>query len=105
VLVPEGRATLIPRLVTESLALEGVEHVLHRIDGEAVLRTPAGGELRFAPGEQVRDARGAGWSLDGDLGVLHARVEDDLLVTPDGHVNLTEAIPKAPAEVEACCVR
>jgi Xaa-Pro aminopeptidase len=33
------------------------------------------------------------------------RIEDDLLVTPDGHVNLTEAVPKAPSEVEACCVR
>jgi Xaa-Pro aminopeptidase len=33
------------------------------------------------------------------------RIEDDLLVTPGGHANLTEAVPKAPDEVEACCVR
>ena len=33
------------------------------------------------------------------------RIEDDLLVAPEGHANLTEAIPKAPGEVEACCVR
>jgi Xaa-Pro aminopeptidase len=33
------------------------------------------------------------------------RIEDDILVTADGHVNLTEATPKAPDEVEACCVR
>jgi Xaa-Pro aminopeptidase len=33
------------------------------------------------------------------------RIEDDLLVTADGHVNLTEATPKAPDEVEAACAR
>ena len=33
------------------------------------------------------------------------RIEDDILVTAEGNVNLTEAIPKQPAEVEACCVR
>jgi len=33
------------------------------------------------------------------------RIEDDILVTADGRVNLTEATPKAPDEVEACCVR
>jgi Xaa-Pro aminopeptidase len=29
------------------------------------------------------------------------RIEDDLLVTPDGHRNLTPGIPKEPGEVEA----
>jgi len=33
------------------------------------------------------------------------RIEDDLLVTSEGHENLTGAIPKTPEEVEACCVR
>jgi len=33
------------------------------------------------------------------------RIEDDILVTADGPVNLTEGTPKEPAEVEACCVR
>ncbi len=33
------------------------------------------------------------------------RIEDDILVTAEGNVNLTEAIPKQSAEVEACCVR
>jgi Xaa-Pro aminopeptidase len=33
------------------------------------------------------------------------RIEDDILVTAEGNVNLTEAIPKQPGEVEACCVR
>jgi Type I phosphodiesterase / nucleotide pyrophosphatase len=85
VLVPEGRDALLPRIVTEALALEGVEHVLYRAGDEGVLRAGAGGgELRFAAGGELRDARGATWSVDGDLGVLDARVEDGLLVTP-GH--------------------
>ena len=33
------------------------------------------------------------------------RIEDDILVTTGGHENLTQATPKAAAEVEACCVR
>jgi Xaa-Pro aminopeptidase len=33
------------------------------------------------------------------------RIEDDVLVTEDGHKNLTEAVPKEIAEVEAVCVR
>jgi hypothetical protein len=82
VLLPEGREELLPRIVTESLALDGVEHVLHRAGDEAVLRGHDG-ELRFAPGDDVRDARGGGWAFEGDLSVLRARVEDGLLVTPD----------------------
>jgi hypothetical protein len=41
------------------------------------------GELRFAPGGDLRDPRGGRWSVDGDLGVLGGRVEDGLLLTPD----------------------
>ncbi|ABC83054.1 aminopeptidase P N-terminal domain-containing protein [Anaeromyxobacter dehalogenans] len=33
------------------------------------------------------------------------RIEDDVLVTDDGHANLTEAVPKEIAEMEAVCVR
>ncbi len=36
---------------------------------------------------------------------LAVRIEDDLLVTPEGYVNLTEATPKEPREVEAACAR
>src|SRR5262249_40350979 len=83
VLVPEGRATLLPRLITESLALTGVEHVLYRSDGEGVLRGAGGAELRFAPGGDAGDRRGGRWSVDGDLAVLNARVEDGVLATPE----------------------
>ncbi len=33
------------------------------------------------------------------------RIEDDILVTAEGNVNLTEATPKTPDDVEACCAR
>jgi Xaa-Pro aminopeptidase len=33
------------------------------------------------------------------------RIEDDVLVTADGPVNLTEAVPKEVSELEAVCVR
>jgi Xaa-Pro aminopeptidase len=33
------------------------------------------------------------------------RIEDDVLVTPEGHENLTAAVPKEVDEVEAVCVR
>jgi Xaa-Pro aminopeptidase len=33
------------------------------------------------------------------------RIEDDVLVTPEGHRNLTEATPKEIADVQATCVR
>jgi Xaa-Pro aminopeptidase len=33
------------------------------------------------------------------------RIEDDILVTADGHENLTDAIPKEIGEMEAVCVR
>ncbi|OFX19880.1 MAG: Xaa-Pro aminopeptidase [Anaeromyxobacter sp. RBG_16_69_14] len=33
------------------------------------------------------------------------RIEDDILVTSEGNVNLTEATPKTANDVEACCVR
>ncbi len=33
------------------------------------------------------------------------RIEDDVLVTADGHENLTEAVPKEVGDVEACCAR
>ena len=35
----------------------------------------SGIELRFRPGEQVRDARGRGWELDGDPAALSARID------------------------------
>ncbi len=40
-----------------------------------------------------------------ELRGIGIRIEDDVLVTPEGHENLTAAVPKEVDEVEAVCVR
>ena len=87
-LVPEGRATLVPRAVDTALAVEGVDLVMWRPaprEGAIARRGPDGEreELRFAPGGDLRDERGARWSLQGPLDVLRARVDDGVLRTPE----------------------
>jgi hypothetical protein len=75
VLVPEARETLVPRLLETCLATEGVDLVMHRENGTAVILGEAG-MLSFAPGEEVRDVRGGAWVVRGNLEVLDARIED-----------------------------
>src|ERR1700751_6389522 len=75
--------------VTRSLAVDGVAQVMwlardaHDRPLEAIVQTPEREELRFAPGDEVRDIRGRGWSLDGALGVIGAHVADGRIDTPD----------------------
>jgi hypothetical protein len=38
------------------------------------------GELRFAPGGDLQDLRGRRWSVEGELGVLRAEVQDGRLL-------------------------
>jgi len=40
-----------------------------------------------------------------ELRGIGIRIEDDILVTPEDHENLTAAIPRAVADVEAACAR
>jgi predicted AlkP superfamily pyrophosphatase or phosphodiesterase len=54
---------------------EGVDLVCRR-EGKAAVVEGGGEQLRFQPGEQVVDLRGAGWDLNGDPDVLVATVED-----------------------------
>src|SRR5918912_1031585 len=72
---------LVPRLVDAAAALEGVDLVMWRpAPREGAIRGAAG-ELRFAPGGDVRDARGGRWSVDGPLEVLDAQLRDGVLRT------------------------
>ena len=58
----------------------------------------AGMAFTMEPGIYIRaDDEKAPESLRG-IGV---RIEDDVVITPDGHENLNLAIPKRPDEVEA----
>jgi hypothetical protein len=76
-------------VVTRTLALEGVDLVIwlerdaHDAPREAVIASPRHGELRFFPEGAVADARGRKWSVEGELAVLGADVQDGLLVAPD----------------------
>ncbi len=77
-------------VLTRALAIEGVDLVAwlardaHDRPSEGVVSSPERGELRFAPGGEVRDARGAIWHVDGALSVLGAAVRggDNTLATP-----------------------
>ncbi len=71
---------------------------LYRIAGES--RTlEAGMVLTVEPGCYIRPADNVPEEF-WDIGV---RIEDDVLVTADGHENLTAAAPKSITELEALC--
>jgi hypothetical protein len=89
-------------VVTRTLALEGVdlvmwlEHDAHDAPLRAVIASAGRGELRFAPGDTVRDPRGLRWSIEGELAVLEGRIEAGLLLCP--------AYPDALARVWAALI-
>ncbi|MHB8531614.1 MAG: alkaline phosphatase family protein, partial [Solirubrobacteraceae bacterium] len=70
-----------------ALALDGVDLVMwlerdaHEAPREGVI-AGAAGELRFAPGGPLRDARGCSWRVEGELDVLGASASGGLLETP-----------------------
>jgi predicted AlkP superfamily pyrophosphatase or phosphodiesterase len=71
----ERRDQVKQRAIETVGELEGVDLVMWREDGEAAVLSQRG-ELRFAPGDDVEDARGGHWSLEGDLAVLQATVRE-----------------------------
>ena len=84
----ERRDELVAAAVDAVIELEGVDLAMWLRDPEAtspeaVMRAPGGAELRFAPGGELSDPRGGSWSVDGDLTVLAARIEDGRLLSPD----------------------
>ena len=78
-----SRRKLIPRIERTLLALEGVDLVMRmgdHPDGEAIVRGERSRgvkEVRFAPRGDLVDARGARWSVEGDLDLLGLKIEDD----------------------------
>ena len=85
-LCPASRAAMIyalePRVLDRAIdrarRIEGVEHVLWRDGSDAVI-AGRGGELRFAPGAGAHDPRGRHWNVRGDLNVLDARIEGEVI--------------------------
>jgi hypothetical protein len=80
VLDPEERPALLPRIIDTALEDEGVDLVMHREDGMAVV-TGRRGTLTFAPGDEVADVRGMRWVVRGNLDVLDAAVADGRFTT------------------------
>ena len=89
---PDERDAMRASVVARAGRIEGVELIcwlardVHERPSEGVISRPGpgGGELRFAPGGDLRDARGVAWHVDGDLSVLDASVRggDNTLATP-----------------------
>jgi predicted AlkP superfamily pyrophosphatase or phosphodiesterase len=74
----ERRDELVERSIEAACRLEGVDLALWLAGAdreEAVVRSRRG-ELRFAPGDELADDRGARWSVEGDLAALRAEVQD-----------------------------
>jgi predicted AlkP superfamily pyrophosphatase or phosphodiesterase len=66
---------VVSRAIETVSELEGVDLIMSLADGEAVIRSRRG-ELRFTPGGELVDRRGLRWSVDGDLAVLRAELQD-----------------------------
>jgi len=71
----DRREQVIARAIDIARGTVGVDLVLWRAGEEAVVQSPRG-ELRFASGGELVDARGRLWSVEGDLAALAASVHD-----------------------------
>jgi len=70
----EGRREHLVRGAIDTLTeVDGIDLVITREDGDAVVRSGRG-ELRFQPGGELADARGRRWTLHGDEAALELRV-------------------------------
>ncbi|HEY2439668.1 MAG TPA: alkaline phosphatase family protein [Solirubrobacteraceae bacterium] len=80
---PEDTCTRARAVVRD---LEGVDLVMWCHEGEAIISSRRG-ELRFAPGGDLTDARANTWSVEGDLAALRAEIQDGRILSteyPDG---------------------
>jgi hypothetical protein len=98
----DRRGRALTRLWADLRELEGVDFVarLSTANGdvpEAIVESERGG-LRFRPGSQIADRRGAAWDLDGRFEVLGLEPMDGRLASdayPDGLARLWSAL-RAP---------
>ncbi len=70
--------SMLERVCARAQRIDGVEHVIWREGDEAVVAR-AGAQLRFAPGEEVRDSRGRSWSLSGSREVFELEERDGVV--------------------------
>jgi hypothetical protein len=91
---PDERDDIVARSLEAVRELEGVDLTMW-LDGEEAVIRGHRGELRFAPGTGLQDARGHGWDVDGPLSVLRAEVQDGRLLTteyPDALMRVWSAL-------------
>ena len=69
------RERYVPRVARDLEAIAGLDLIVRRQDGEAVVRSERG-ELRFAPGGELIDRRGGAWSVEGELAALELELGD-----------------------------
>jgi hypothetical protein len=75
---PDRAEEVVQRAIETACDVQGVDLVMWLADGqepEAVIRGHRG-EIRFGPGGELTDRRGRRWSVEGDLRVLRAEVQD-----------------------------
>jgi Type I phosphodiesterase / nucleotide pyrophosphatase len=94
---PEHAERVVARAVDAVRDLEGVDLIISMAGGsapEAVVRSRRG-ELRFAAGGELEDARGERWSVAGDLGALRAEIQDGRFLSteyPDALARIWSAL-------------
>jgi predicted AlkP superfamily pyrophosphatase or phosphodiesterase len=94
VLDASRQAELLPQVIEALGEVEGVDLVISRRDGHAVVGSERG-ELRFAPGGELADRRGRSWSMEGEHAALELEVSDGRVagdVYPDAIGRLWSAL-------------
>jgi hypothetical protein len=90
-------AQVVERSIDIVSDLEGVDLIMSLADGpepEAIVRSRRG-ELRFTSGGELLDNRGERWSVEGDLPVLRAELQDDRFLSteyPDALARIWSAL-------------
>jgi Type I phosphodiesterase / nucleotide pyrophosphatase len=89
-------AGLIERSIDVAGELEGVDLIMWKshTEDEAVVRSRRG-ELRFTSGGELTDSRGESWSVEGDLAVLMAELQDGRFLSteyPDALARIWSAL-------------
>jgi hypothetical protein len=79
---PDRAPQTIARCLEIVAGVEGVDLTIWLDGGEAVIRGRRG-ELRFSAGGDLLDARGERWSVEGDLAVLRAEIQDGRILSTE----------------------
>ncbi len=82
VLRPDAREDALPPLVRAARETDGVDLVMWLDADRRAVISGEGGELRFAPGDDVADARGRRWEVHGEPGAIQAEIDHHRIESP-----------------------